>query len=266
MAGQNDKFGAKEVIDATLYDMATGKPKLFFDTLKTSEIAFTSEKVYARGGRGNSKLLVWELNKEGTLTITDALLSPKSIELASGLSPQNGSKKIHMRQSTEWTTDAQPVNKGIQFPLKASASGEILLAFVPTESVANILVYEADDDAGTPIAMAGATLTDKTLTVAAASNKTVIVYYTYMSGIDTQSYVIDASHFSGTYKLVGDTVIRNLKTGKDEAFQIVIPNLKWSSNVNLSFNAEGDPSVQNYECEILRSADGSTMIEMIRYS
>lgn len=266
MAGRNDKFGAKEVIDATLYDIATGKPKLFFDTLKTSEIAFTSQKVHATGGRGNVKLMSWELSKEGTLTITDALLSPKSLELVSGISTQNGSKKIHMRQSTEWATVAEPVNKGVQFPLKASASGEILLAFVPTESAADILVYEADDDAGTPIAMDGATLTDKTLTVAAAADKNVIVYYTYMSGVDTQSYVIDSSHFSGTYKLVGDTVIRNLKTGKDEAFQIVIPNLKWSSNLNLSFNAEGDPSIQTYECEILRSSDGSTMIEMIRYS
>ena len=47
----NGKFGAKEVLDVTLYDMATNKPVIFFDTLKTSNIEFTSEKVYARGGR-----------------------------------------------------------------------------------------------------------------------------------------------------------------------------------------------------------------------
>lgn len=47
--GANTKFGAKEVMDVTLYDMETGRPVIFFDTLKTSEIAVTSEKVYARG-------------------------------------------------------------------------------------------------------------------------------------------------------------------------------------------------------------------------
>ena len=45
----NAKFGAKEVMDVVLYDMQTGKPIIFFDTLKTSEIAVTAEKVYARG-------------------------------------------------------------------------------------------------------------------------------------------------------------------------------------------------------------------------
>lgn len=265
MAGQNDKFGAKEVVDATLYDMETGRPVIFFNTLKTSEIAFTSEKVYARGGKGNPKLLTWELNKDGILTITDALLSPKSLELASGIRGASGTKKIHMRQATQYSTDTIPVDKGASYPLSADTAGKITLAFEPNEAAAEILVYELDDDAGTPLAMTGATLVDKELTIEAAKDKKVVVYYTYMSSADTETYVIDASHFSGTYKLVGDTVIRNLKTGKDEAFQLVIPNLKWSSNLTLSFAAEGDPSIQTYECEILRSPDGSTMLEMIRY-
>ena len=55
-------------MDVILYDMSTNKPEIFFDTLKTSSIEVTSEKVYARGGKGNSKLNTWELNKEGTLS------------------------------------------------------------------------------------------------------------------------------------------------------------------------------------------------------
>ena len=45
----NGKFGAKEVMDVVLYDMQTNKPVIAFDTLKTSSIEVTSEKVYARG-------------------------------------------------------------------------------------------------------------------------------------------------------------------------------------------------------------------------
>lgn len=45
----NNKFGSKEVMDVILYDMATGRPVITFDTLKTSEIEVTSEKVEARG-------------------------------------------------------------------------------------------------------------------------------------------------------------------------------------------------------------------------
>ena len=81
MAGSNEKFGVKEVLDVTLYDMATNKPVIRFDTLKSASINITAEKVYARGGRGNPKLITWELNKEATMTVEDALLSPKSFEL-----------------------------------------------------------------------------------------------------------------------------------------------------------------------------------------
>lgn len=265
--GANTKFGAKEVMDVILYDMSTNKPTIFFDTLKTSSIEVTSEKVYARGGKGNAKLITWELNKEGKLTIEDALLSPKSLELISGVATVIGSQTVHMRQTTIYDTSGTiPVDKGELYPLIASPSGVIELAYVPKEAASGILVYEIDHDCGTPIVMTNATLTGKTLTVPAAADKKIVVYYTFTSGAATETYVIDSSHFSGTYKLVGNTVIRNRETGKDEAFQVVIPNLKWSSNLNLDFSAEGDPTPTSFECEIMKAANSSTMIQMTRWA
>ena len=208
-------------------------------------------------------MITWELNKEGKVTIEDALLSPKSMELISGVATVTGKQTVYMRQATEY---ANGVDKGELFPLTATSAGVINLAYAPKEGATGILVYEADDDCGTPIDMASATLTDKTLTVAAAANKKVIVYYTFESADTTETYVIDASHFSGTYKLVGNTVIRNRDTGKDEAFQVVMPNLKWSSNLNLDFSAEGDPQPTSFECEIMKAANSSTMIQMTRWA
>ncbi|GLB26608.1 hypothetical protein LXJ15735_28490 [Lacrimispora xylanolytica] len=265
--GANTKFGAKEVMDVILYDMSTNKPSIFFDTLKTSSIEVTSEKVYARGGKGNAKLITWELNKEGKLTIEDALLSPKSLELISGVATVTGAQTVYMRQATAYdTTGATPVDKGELYPLTASPSGVIELAYVPKEAASGILVYEIENDCGTPVVMTNATLTGKTLTVPAAADKKLVVYYTFTSAASTETYVIDSSHFSGTYKLVGNTVIRNRETGKDEAFQVVIPNLKWSSNLKLDFSAEGDPQPTSFECEIMKAANSSTMIQMTRWA
>jgi len=42
MAGSNEKFGVKEVLDVTLYDMATNKPVIRFDTLKSASINITA--------------------------------------------------------------------------------------------------------------------------------------------------------------------------------------------------------------------------------
>jgi hypothetical protein len=262
----NNKFGAKEVLDCTLYDMATNRPVITFDTLKTSEIAVTTEKVYARGGKGNSKLLTWEISKDATLSISDALLSPKSLELVSGIATKVGVQTITMRQKTTWElVNSVMTDKGDLYPLTANGSGAITLAFAPKETATNILIYDASDDAGTPLTMTGATLTGTTLTVATAANKKVIVYYTYDSDATAETYVISSDKFASSYRLVGQTVVRNSATGKDEAFQVVIPNLHWSSALNLSFSAEGDPSVQNFECEIQRDANSTTMIQMIKY-
>lgn len=265
--GANTKFGAKEVMDVILYDMATGVPVIFFDTLKTSSLNVTSEKVYARGGKGNSKLITWELNKEAKLTCEDALISPKSLELISGVATKIGAQTIYMRQNSDYELVLGVLkDKGDQYPLTASATGAITLAYTPNEAVANILVYDANDDCGTPIAMTGATLSSKVLTIAAAANKEVVVYYSFTSAATTETYVIDSSHFSGTYKMVGNTVIRNRDSGKDEAFQVVIPNLKWSSDLTLDFKAEGDPSPTSFECEIMKAASSSTLIQMTRWS
>ena len=265
--GANTKFGAKEVMDVILYDMATNKPIIFFDTLKTSSIEVTAEKVYARGGKANAKLITWELNKEAKLTVEDALLSPKSLELVSGIATAKGKQTVYMRQATEYdVTGTTAKDKGELYPLTASSSGVINLAYAPKEGATSVLVYKADDDCGTPIDMANAQLTGKTLTVPGAANQKVIVYYTFESADTTETYIIDAAHFSGTYKLVGNTVIRNRDTGADEAFQVVIPNLKWSSNLNLDFSAEGDPQPTTFECEIMKAANSATMIQMTRWA
>lgn len=260
----NAKFGAKEVMDVVLYDMETNKPVIQFDSLKTSSISVTSEKVYARGGKGNPKLITWEINKEATLTIEDALISPKSMELVSGIARKVGKETIHMRQTTEWE---EGVNKGKLYPLTADESGKINLAFKPAGEASSILVYPVDNDCEEDkrIDTSSASLTEKELTVEEAANQKVVVYYDYESDENAETYVIDAEHFSGTYKLVGDTVLRNQKTGKDEAFQVTIPNLKFTSNLELGFAAEGDPSTTTFECEVMRDSETGEMIRMVKY-
>ena len=271
MSNENTKFGAKEVMDVTLYDMKSNKPIICFDTLKTSSISVTSEKVYARGGKGNPKLITWEINKEGTLNIEDALISPKSMELISGVATKVGAKNVYMRQDTEWDTSGDhPVDKGDLYPLTCSSEGVINLAYTPVETVDKINVYLKDEDCVTPVDMTGASLNANVLTLdgegkTKAAGKKVVVYYTRTTSSAAQTFVITSDKFSGTYKLVGDTVVRNAETGLDEPFQVIIPNLKWTSNLELGFSADGDPATTSFECEIMRESGSSTMIEMIKY-
>lgn len=258
------KFGVKEVMDVTFYDTVTKKPVLFCDTLKLSSLENTADESDARGGKGNPKLLTWDFNRSSSMKVQDALLSPKSFSMLSGNAVTKGAATIHMRQSTVWeTVDGVMTNKGVNFPLIASAGGAITLAFTPKEAAADILVYEISDDGGTPLT--AGTLSGTTLTNVAWANKQVVAYYTYESDASAETYIITSDKFPSTYKIVGDTVVRNASTGKDEAFQIIINKAKLKPGFTMEFKSDGDPSVFDMDIEVLKEDASSKMITMIKY-
>lgn len=84
MANILEKYGIKEVADVTFYDIKSGAPVLYLDTLKVSTIEQTAENVSARGGKGNPELIIWDYNKEITVTLEDALFSAKSMAVMFG--------------------------------------------------------------------------------------------------------------------------------------------------------------------------------------
>lgn len=84
------KYGIKEVADVVFYSITTVgdeefyTPVLFLDTLKVSTLEKTAEKVEAKGGKGNKKLITWNFGKEITLNLEDALFSPASMSMIWG--------------------------------------------------------------------------------------------------------------------------------------------------------------------------------------
>lgn len=88
------KFGVREICNVVLKAKNTQKvgkrifyanePVIYFDTLKTSGLEGTGSTVYAQGGRGNSRLVAWEGERNVTFTMEDALISPEGFMILSG--------------------------------------------------------------------------------------------------------------------------------------------------------------------------------------
>ena len=76
--------------------------------------------------------------------------------------------------------------------------------------------------------------------------------------------IVDAAHFPGTYRLVGETYSRSRKTGKDERFQFEIPLCKMGSENNLTLQADGDPTTFTMTLKVLRREDG-VMMKLTQY-
>lgn len=77
--------------------------------------------------------------------------------------------------------------------------------------------------------------------------------------------IIDAFHFPGTYRLVGETFSRSRKTGKDHRYQFEIPLCKMGAENNLTLQADGDPTTFSMTLKVLRREDG-VMMKLTQYS
>ena len=235
-----EQFGIKEVADVQFIalednerlDVEKGDIVLFLDTLKISTLETTAEQTEARGGRGNPSLIIWDYGKEINVTLQDALFTPESLLV------MTGGKELLAE-----ATDTVTISK--------------------TSLVSKV----GDLPAGTYKWISTTTgLRGDSTTAPVAGDMPVRIFEDVeVNGTNGTAYevTIDAANFPGTYKIIGETVVRN-RNGKDTPFQFVIPKAKMGSEVTFTMEAEGDPSVFDLNLRVLRDDDG-TMVKLIKY-
>lgn len=70
-------------------------------------------------------------------------------------------------------------------------------------------------------------------------------------GILGRTLVIDAETFPDDYKIVGETYIREQKTGKDQRYQFIIHRANVSSDTSITLQADGDPTIFSMQIDVL---------------
>ncbi len=265
-----DKYGIKEVADVMFYELdskgAPSAPVLYLDTLKVSTIEQSAETVDATGGKSNVKLLTWDTNKELTLTLEDALFSPKSLSIMfGGTIKENGA-----------TQEVLKTLKASQFKATTTSG---MLSFEMKDAtyyidVTKVSFYKYVTDSGTkvteitPIATTSSTTAvpsdaewgtfDLLDAVSATSSGTGII----TKGMEIN---ITAEFGDNTYYITGDTYARNYESGKDEYLQFIVPKGKVSAeDVSLTMEADGDPATFSMTVNCLKANDGS-MLKLVKY-
>jgi len=237
MANMFDRYGIKEVCDVTFYKLNTdgsqGAPVLYLDTLKVSTMEQTAENTSARGGKGNPELIMWDYNKEITVTLEDALFSAKSMAMMFGDNDGVDSATNKIQKT---------VLAGNIEGSKAKINGKEYA--LPTDS-GDISYYKNDGTEGT-----------------SASFDFAVISFTPQKA---EKIEISYNTFPGSYKVIGDTYARSEASGEDSFFQLVFNKAKVQSEVTLTMEAEGDPSTFSMNLKILRPAGGRPMVELIKY-
>ena len=291
MASILDRYGIKEVCDVTFYklndDGTPGVPVLFLDTLKVSTIEQTAEQVDARGGKGNPKLITWDYGKEISVTMEDALFSPKSLAImmsngsvnpkATGTIERTILARVEAATSSGtadafdyFVADVYDANeKGAvrkKIDMKTTSASDTARAGMINWNTAGITVTKittADGQAvNDPTTTDGWTFGE--IKGAAAGHGGDKMFITYTQPVTKTEFAITGDSFPGTYYITGDTYARSDVTGKDSFFQFIIPKAKMSAEQTFTLEAEGDPTTFNMNLTVLRPEDGD-MMKLVQY-
>ena len=289
MASILDRYGIKEVADVTFYklndDGTPGVPVLFLDTLKVSTIEQTAEQADARGGKGNPKLITWDYGKEITVTIEDALFSPKSlaIMMSNGTATAKSSGTLertimarvegaegsgaidYLTADVYDANEKGAVRKKIDMKL-ATASASNPRPNMINFASAGITITKVTSEAGVAIQDPSASdgWTYDELKQQATNYAGQKIFITYTQPVQKTELVVSGDTFPGTYYITGDTYARSDVTGKDSFFQFIIPKAKMSAEQTITLEAEGDPTTFNMNLTVLRPESGD-MMKLVQY-
>ena len=299
-----EKYGIKQVANVYFEALSTdekagvykGDIVLYLDTLKVSTIETTAENVAAQGGWGNPRLVQWDYGKEINVTLTDALIALESRKfmLGGAIKKPTASEPVIVHRTAEATVNSD----GTITAPKDSFSNKVVYPLAWKGHPIKILNLtkgyrtQYKDDTQTVYAAAAAKafwvttsnntdtdkdmevtfkndilLADKTDNSQVAADGDVLRFFwdeEHTSGNAAIEVTISSDTFPGTYRVVGDTFMRDTK-GKDVPFQFIIEQAKVQSNVTITLEAEGDPSTFDMTLNVLRASEGHDMMRLVRY-
>lgn len=249
-----NQWSIREAGIATFYDLVDGHAIVTLDTLKTSGVETTGETVYARGGRGNAKIVGFSSNREAKLTLEDAIFDNEAIAMLTGNDILAGVKVVDRMDVVEVTSNKATLPK--------SPKGALTTVYVVNADGTN-----GDEiTLGTPATNASDySISGKDLTLhSTITNGTKIrVYYKVETSSDAKSVKVTSDAFGGSFRVTVDVLVVDTFSKKAYQGQIRIPNAKFEDNFNLDFNADGDPSTLSLPLEILKSPVSTDMWELV---
>jgi hypothetical protein len=220
-----DKYGIKEVADVTIYELnefgELGKPVLFLDTLKISNIEIEKEEVKHYGGTSHSLIIDWSYVSGVNISIEDALFSPKSLAMLCGGKITEDEKQILKTEVFRATGGVIPEqDKNGQWNSISGWNNKFKTRDNKEYYKINPKFYDS---------------TGNEITFFFVGELYYCTYYLNSKAITIE---ITPDSFPGYYCLIGSTYARSMLTGKDEIFYFVVPKAKLIPKFTLDFNYE----------------------------
>lgn len=251
-----NQWAIKESGDVSFFDLVTGKAITTLTTLKSTEVQTTGETVYARGGRGNAKIVGFSSNRESKLVMQDAIFDNSAVAMLTGNDLVAGTKTVDFNEVQSVTSNTLTLSKTPQ--------GAIISVYKLNPDGTNGTEYTL----GTPATNAtDYSVNAKVLTfnTGVANGTQFRIYYKVNTATDAKTIKVTSDQFGKSFRVAIDVLVTDVYTKKAFAGQLIIPNAKFEDNFNLSFSSDGDPAVLDLNMEILKSPTSTDMWQLVVY-
>ena len=256
MAAPN-RWAVREAAEATFFDLVTGDAIVTLKTLKMTEVQTTGETVYARGGRGNAKLVGFSSNREATVSLQDAIFDNKAMAMLTGNTITAGAVNIDVVHEA-----IVPSTPTITLPKKVEGIHTVyILADDAITNETKLTVKTTGSADATSCVLNGQVLTFD----ASHEGERIKIYYKTETDASAKTVKVTSDRFGGTFKLVCDVMIRDEATKKDYFGQFIVPNAKIEDEFSFNFSPDGDPSVLDIPMEILKDPASEDMWQLVIY-
>jgi len=251
-----NRWAIRDSGEASFFSLVDGHAIVTLPSLKTTGVETTGTTVYARGGRGNAKLVGFSSDRESKLKLQDAIFDNHAVAMLTGNDIVTGVHKVDIHEIITTTSDTATLTN--------TPVGAIISVYKVNTDGTNGTEYTL----GTPATGAlEFSLSSKTLTFNSATvdGTKFRVYYYANTDATAKTVKVTSDMFGGSFKVVIDVLVVDEYTKAAYQGQLIIPNGKFEDNFNLAFAATGDPSMLDLNLECLKSPTSTTMWELVIY-
>lgn len=251
------RFALRDAGEFTFYDIKTNKAIVTLDTIKTANMEFTGDTVYATGGFGNPRLVGFSSNRQGTLTLQDALFDAQAIRMMTGNALSEGAKDIDYNETREILSN--------KITLSKTPKGAITSVYKVNPDGTNGQEYTLGTPATNPLEFS-VSGKDLTFNSGVANGTKIRVYYVVTTATDAKTMRVTDSAFGGTFKVVGKVLVRDSFDGKDYPAMVTVHRGKFTDNFSLSLSVDSDPAVLDMPIEMLKEPVSGELWSMTVYN
>ena len=220
------QYAIKDACDVFLLERRTKKPVLFSDYANSTDLSFTSERVFARA-KGVNKI-PFDYNREGSFNIQFEVFDLAWISILLGATDERETIGVIERELL--TVDE---NKKVTLANEPKV-GSLAIFTVSRDNRTHLKEQELTEDY---------TITTKDVTFTKLNEgDRVVVYYMLDTKTPVRTFRVKADKFAENYVILGKTQVKN-EFGEFEFMNLEITNCSPKSNMEITFSTDGVTNV-----------------------